>query len=352
MTDLPPDGAGSPDGGSSPERWRLLALPPVPADALPAMLDEALPGLPVDVVVPEERSRDGLRAAVADADLLLGDWSHELVLGTDDLAVAEHLAFVQQPSVGVDGYDVDALADAGVPLANAAGANSVSVAEWCLGATLALVRHLVWADAQVRAGQWPPLEQLTGRGSAELSGRRVGLVGFGAIGAACADRFAALGCPVSYWSRRRRPPEEEHGASYRDLDELVAASEVLVVVVALGEQTRGLLGAELLARLPAGALVVNAARGGIVDEAALAEAIAQERLGGAALDVYETEPLPADSPLRASDRVLLSPHAAGATVQAQERIVRQSTANLRRVIEGEAPVDVVNGVEGPVTRRR
>src|SRR5207302_1286042 len=107
----------------------------------------------------------------------------------------------------------------GVALSNTAGANAVSVAEWCVAAAFAVTRSIVWADQQVRAGEWPQLE-LAQRGSVELAGRRVGIVGLGAIGRACASRFAALGCPVTYWSRRQRSPEESGGAVYADLDDL------------------------------------------------------------------------------------------------------------------------------------
>jgi len=190
-----------------------------------------------------------------------------------------------------------------------------------------------------------------GAGGGELSGRRVGLVGFGAIGAACATRFAALGCPVSYWSRRRRSPADEHGATYRELDDLVAGSDVLVVAVALAPETRGLLDAERLARLPQGAYVVNAARGGIVDQAALLALLDSGQLAGAALDVYDTEPPPADDPVRSHPKVLLSPHAAAVTPQAQLRLLQATLANVEAALDGRPVVNVVNGAE-PVVRRR
>jgi D-3-phosphoglycerate dehydrogenase len=124
-----------------------------------------------------------------------------------------------------------------------------------------------------------------------------------------------------------------------------------VLVIALGAQTRGLVDEQRLALMKPGALLVNGARGEVVDEAALVAALESGHLGGAALDVFSVEPLPADSPLRTAPRVLLSPHMAGSTVQAAMNIVGQATANLTRVLDGEPPVDVVNGVD-PVVRRR
>jgi D-3-phosphoglycerate dehydrogenase len=174
------------------------------------------------------------------------------------------------------------------------------------------------------------------------------VLGFGAIGTETARLFGALGCQVSYWSRRPRP---EAAATYRDLDDLLAGSDILVVAVPLNSGTAGLLGAERLALLPQGAMVINVARGGIVDEAALLAALDEGRLSGAALDVYDTEPPPADHPLRAHEDILLSPHAAGATGQAQLNIVSLVVENIAAAVAGRPVRNVVNGVD-PVIRRR
>jgi D-3-phosphoglycerate dehydrogenase len=326
--------------------WRLTALVPLPAEAVVAFA----PGLDLEITVPEERTPESARAAVADADLVLGDFTGLLRVDARLIAAAPRLAFVQQPTVGVECLDLDALAAAGIPAANTAGANAVSVAEWCVLGALAACRQLAWADSAVRAGAWPQLE-VAERGCVDLAGRRVGIVGFGPIGQAAAVRFAAFGCPVSYWSRTRRAPEHEAGATYASLDEVVATSDVLVVVVALATETRGLLGREQLAALPRGAVVVNAARGGIVDEAALVELLDSGHLAGAALDVYDTEPLAPDSPLRAHERVLLSPHVAGATLQSRIRILESVQSNLRRAVEGLPVENLVTSVD-PVVRRR
>ena len=324
------------------EEWRLAALVPLPAEAVAGFA----PGLPVSVVVPESRTPEGAREAVRDADLLLGDFTGLLRVDADLVAAAPRLAFVQQPTVGVEHIDLAACAAAGVPVANTAGVNAVAVAEWCVLGALAVSRSLLWADAEVRAGRWPQLD-LVHHGCLELSGRNVGIVGYGAIGALVADRFRAFGCAVSYWTRTPRPDDP----AYRELDDLLARSDVLVVVIALGETTRGLLSADRLRLLPQGAIVVNAARGGIVDEAALVTLLDERHLLGAALDVYDAEPLPEGSPLRDHDRVLLSPHVAGATAQARLRIAVAVQENLRRAIAGEPVHDVVNGID-PVVRRR
>jgi len=329
------------------EQWRLVSLLPLPADAVRAFVGD----LPVEIVVPESRDTAGVHAALEQGDLVIGDFSGELRVGATEVAAAPYLAFVQQPSVGVELIDLDACAAAGVVVANCAGANDISVAEWCVGATFDLVRSMTWADGQVRQGEWPQLD-IAERGCSELAGKSVGIVGFGPIGVACARMYDALGCPVSYWSRRRRTSVEENGATYRELDDLMRTSEVLVVVIARGPTTEGLIDAQRIGLLPRGAYVVSAGRGGIVDEDAMLSAINNGSLAGAALDVMDVEPLPLDSPLRGNDRILLSPHVAGATVQGRMRVVQQTVANLRRAVTGEPVVAVCNGLDPLIRRRR
>lgn len=316
--------------------WRLLALPPLPAELLRTLFgdDDRL-----EVVVPAERTQACVEALLPEADLVVGDWSPALRV--------EHpgprVAFVQQPSVGYDGIDTAACAHVGVPVSNTAGANTASVAEWCLAATLAVLRRVPEADAAVRSGAWPQ----TTLGGRELAGRRVGVVGMGPIGRRVATTFSALGCPVRYWSRSRKP---DAPAQWADLDALLVGSDVVVLVIALGPETRGLLDARRLALLAPHAVLVNAARGSVVDEDALVAAVRDRGLR-AALDVFATEPLPDDSPLRALPGVLLSPHAAGSTAESATRILGLATANLRRVLDGEPVRDVVNGAD-PLVRRR
>ncbi|MGS2642064.1 NAD(P)-dependent oxidoreductase [Streptosporangium sp. LJ11] len=318
--------------------WKVLALPPLPEEALRNLLGSL--GDRVAVSVPAARDRESLLAALGGAEIVVGDWSGGLALDAEAVRAAPDLTFVQQPSVGVDGHDLGALAEAGVPLANTAGVSAIGVAEWCLAAALALSRRLLDADAAVRAGRWPQLDL----GPAELYGSRVGIVGFGPIGEAAARMFAAHGCEVSYWTRTPR----EVPYTYRQIGDLVASSHVLVLVVPLTEETRRLIDPSLM---PAGSLLVNAARGQVVDSAALLSALESGHLGGAALDVFDTEPLPQDDPLRGSPRVLLSPHVAGVTPQSTGRLIRCVLDNLEAAIEGRPVANVVNGVDAVVGRR-
>jgi D-3-phosphoglycerate dehydrogenase len=189
------------------------------------------------------------------------------------------------------------------------------------------------ADAAVRAGDWPQ----TSLGGRELAGLRVGIVGMGAIGRRAAALYDALGCTVTYWSRNQHP---DAPVPYSEVDELIASCDVVVLVIALSDQTRGLVDPR---RMKPGALLVNGARGEVVDETGLLEALGSGQVT-AALDVFAVEPLPADSALRSAPGLLLSPHMAGSTQEASMRIITAAKANIARVLDGQDPIDVVNGV--------
>lgn len=321
---------------SDPAPLRLLALPPLP----PELLEQLFGDPRLELVTPPARTQEAVDALLPQVDLVLGDWTPQLKIGDP----GERVVFVQQPSAGVDGIDLEACTRRGAAVANCAGANSTSVAEWCLSATLALLRKTLPADAAVRRGEWPQ----TSLGGRELRGLRIGVVGMGAVGSETARLFQALGCQVTYWSRSQHP---DAPVPYAPLEQLLATSDVLVLVVALGPQTRGLIDATRLATMKPGALLVNGARGEVVVEAALLAALADGSLAGAALDVFAQEPLPADSPLREASNLLLSPHLAGSTVEAAMRIVGQAKANLLRVLDGQPVQDVVNQVDAKITLR-
>lgn len=325
--------------------WRILSLPPIGEDIVRGLFAPLADA--AEVRFPETADRAGLHAALADADIVVGDFTGRLGLDAEAVAAAPHLAFVQMPAVGTDSLDVAALTARDVPVANAAGFNSRGVAEWAVGAAFALCRDLAWADRAMRAGGWPQME-IVARNPKELHAQRVGIVGFGAVGSEAARLFQALGCDVSYWTRSPRP---DASATYRDLDDLVASSDLLVLALPLTDETRGLLGPDRLALLPDGALLVNVARGGIAPDDAVLAALESGRLGGAALDVFDAEPPPGDHPLRSHDRVLLSPHSAGSSAQSQLNLVSMVRDNVAAAVRGRDVQNVINGVNPQVKRR-
>jgi len=232
------------------------------------------------------------------------------------------LRIVVRVGTGLGNVDLAAARERGVQVAGTPGAIVLSVAEHTFALLLALERHLARADAELRRGGWPHAE-FVGR---ELYGRTLGLVGFGLVGREVAWRARAFGMSV----RWDDPPLELVPAGYEwtqraTLEELLPKADVLSLHLPLTRATRGLIGARELAQLRPDAVLVNCARGGLVDERALAAALAEGRLRGAALDVFAAEP-PGESPLLALPNVVLTPHLGGATVEARRRAGLEAAA--------------------------
>ncbi|RVW07027.1 dehydrogenase [Prescottella agglutinans] len=312
-------------------RNRILVLAEDPA--IEAAVRDAVGGSG-SIVRPSSRTAGAVREQLPDVDIVVADWSGRLRLGVEEAALGGHLRLIQQPGVGISFIDVDVWARAGVPVANTPGGNAASVAEWAVAATANLCRSIGWADAEMRSGRWPQASILR-RDARDLGERRVGLVGFGDINRRCAALFQAFGCEVAYTSRR---PDAGSALRHRALEDLLSESDVVVVAVPLTDRTRGLIGARELALLPPEALVVNVARGPVVDEAALAAAIRSRSVAGAALDVFAAEPLDPASELFDLDNVVLSPHIAGGSSTARQRMFRMTGDNVARVCRGETPL--------------
>jgi phosphoglycerate dehydrogenase-like enzyme len=287
--------------------------------------------------VPPAPAPEAVRSAVADADLVLGDKRHKHRLDRAALAAMRRCRLIQQPAVGFDAIDHRAAAELRIPVANAAGYNRDAVADWTLMAMLNLVRQGAYADRGMRDGGWPS-DRMRGR---ELGALTVGIVGLGNVGNAVASRLRAFGSRILFTDV---VPRSAGGATAVPLDQLLAESDVVTVHVPLDRDTRGLIGEAQLRRMRPGTLLLNASRGPVVDEAALVAALDSGHLGGAGLDVYEVEPLAPDSPLRAFDNVFLTPHTGGLTDEAEARVLEVCGANLRRVLDGLEPFNVVNGV--------
>jgi len=277
------------------------------------------------------------------ADIIVGDWSHTIHV---DAAVAERASrcrLIQQPTAGYENIDLAAADQAGIPVANAGPANANAVAEHAVMSIIGCLRHLREAIADAEAGEWEQ-QRWIDKDLSDLEGKTVGILGFGAIGQAIAQRLAGFDCTVLYHRRHRLDPDAEQrlSATHVELDALASRSEVLVLAIPLTPETRGMLSAERLSEMPSGAVLVNVSRGGLVDEDALVAGLEQRRLGGAALDVFATEPLPRGHRFSGLPNVLLTPHIAGMTVNSKRNILINSISNIGRVARGEAPFWVVN----------
>jgi D-3-phosphoglycerate dehydrogenase len=246
-----------------------------------------------------------------------------LIVGVDPVTErvleAGPLRVVVKYGSGTDNIDLAAGARLGVKISSTPGANARSVAELTIALLFALARHVVAHDRAVRAGSWSRL------GAIELAGKRLGVVGYGAVGREVARLAACLGIEVV----AHDPFVESDEVELVGLDDLLASCDAVSLHVPLDDSTRGMIGANALERMRSGALLVNTARGGLVDEEALADALSSGRLGGAALDAFAVEP-PTGSPLLGLENVVLSPHAGAATAEAAQRTALQAVRQLLR----------------------
>lgn len=253
------------------------------------------------------------------------------------------LKLVQVTGAGLDRLDRDALVRFGIPVANVAGGSNGALAEYAVSMASMLLRRFASADAEIKKGNYAAFRtRMLGDNLAGLDGLLVGLIGFGTIGLAVAQAFQRAGCRICYHDPAPRNPAPD--AQAMTLDQLLGAADVVSVHVPLLPETNGLIGERELSLMKPGAVLIQASRGGVVDEAALAASLRSGRLGGAAVDVFSTEPPQADNPLlsldgAAAQRLLLTPHIAGVTRQSWAYLFRSAWENVERVLlRSEAPL--------------
>lgn len=262
-------------------------------------------------------------------------------IDTELLQAMPGLAFVSSVSVGVDHIDVAALTRRGIPVGNTPGVLVDTTADTAFALLLAAARRITEADRFIRDGNWLPENRWSPDFflGADVSGTTLGIVGLGEIGQAMARRAAGFGMEVISWSRSGRAVP---GATSVPLEQLLRRSDFVSVHVALNGDTRGLLDADRIAMMKTGSVLVNTARGGIVDELALARALDSGQLYAAGIDVFESEPLALDSPLLQHPRVVLTPHIGSATTRTRGKMVRLAVANAVAALQGEAMPHCVN----------
>ncbi len=278
----------------------------------------------LEVVDVSSEGREALEEAVRDAEGLIVRSGTQVDGPLLDLA--ERLEVIGRAGVGVDNIDMRAATRRGVAVINAPGGNTSSTAELAFALLLAAARRVAEADRSVREGRWER-KALRGR---QLQGNTLGVIGAGRIGTEVARRAHAFGMQIlaydPYLSAERAADERLERV---ELDELLERADFVTVHVPLTEQTRGMIGVAEIARMKPTAILINAARGGIVDEPALDVALEQRKLGGAALDVYETEPLPDEHPLRGAPNLVMTPHLGAATMEAQREVALEIARRVR-----------------------
>ena len=274
----------------------------------------------------------GLLRALPEADALIV--RNRTQVNADLLAAAPRLKAIGRLGVGLDNIDLDACKVRGIAVCPATGANTLSVAEYVIATALTLMRGAYFSNAAMIAGDWPRGDLGKGR---EIAGRTLGLFGFGGIARAVADRARSLGMSIAAFD----PYLPEFDPAWREVrncpaEELLRIADVLSLHVPLTEETAGLIDADAIATMKRGAVLINTARGGLVDEEALIAALTAGRLGGAALDVFAAEPLTREDGAKFAGvpNLILTPHIAGVTDEANTRVSFLTVENVKWVLSG------------------
>ncbi len=288
------------------------------------------------------RGEDHLKSIIADADFAI---SGQVAVSGNVLRAAEKLKLLHKWGVGVDNFDLAAAAEMGIKVARTTGSNAIPVAETTIGLMLAVLRNIALGHATLQQGDWSAVRQ--GPESFMLSGKSVGIVGLGHVGKALVRLLKGFNCPVSYFKPHRLGEAEEHslGVRYLDLPELMAQSDIVSLHCPLTPQTTGLIDRKALGSMKRTSILVNMARGGIVNETDLVWALQNRIIHAAASDVYEIEPLPVDSPLLKLPNLVTTPHLAAQAADNFSKSVLQMLGNIRRVQNGQ-PVTEADSVIG------
>ncbi|KQW09878.1 MULTISPECIES: 2-hydroxyacid dehydrogenase [Pseudomonas] len=281
-----------------------------------------------------------LRDALPAAHGLLGA---SLKLDAALLDLAPNLQAIASVSVGVDNYDIDYLTERRILLSNTPDVLTETTADTGFALILATARRVVELANLVRAGEW---QQSIGprHFGTDVHGKTLGIIGMGRIGEALAQRgHFGFGMPVLYHSQSPKPAvEQRFGARYCSLDTLLQQADFICLTLPLTAETQGLIDAQAFAQMRPESIFINISRGKVVDEAALIDALRNKQIRGAGLDVFEREPLSADSPLLQMDNVVATPHMGSATCETREAMARCAVDNLLIALAGERPVNLVN----------
>ncbi|WP_210506380.1 phosphoglycerate dehydrogenase [Naasia sp. SYSU D00057] len=318
------------------------------------LIAEELSPATVDALGPdfEIRNVDGtdrpaLLAALADASAVLVRSATKV--DAEAIAAAPNLKVVARAGVGLDNVDIPAATAAGVMVVNAPTSNVVSAAELAIGHLLALARHIPDANSSLKAGEWKR-SRYTG---VELYEKTIGIVGLGRIGTLVAQRLAGFGATLVAYDPYVTPTRAQQlGVQLLSLEDLVAQSDFITIHIPKTPETTGLIDSEMFAKAKPELRIVNASRGGIIDETALYEALAAKRIAGAGIDVFVSEP-PTGSPLLGLDNIVVTPHLGASTDEAQEKAGISVAKSVRLALSGELVPDAVNvagGVIDPYVR--
>lgn len=283
-------------------------------------------------------AKQDLLAALADAEGLLG--SAIMSIDAEVIAAAPRLRVISNFGVGFDNVDLAAATARGILVCNTPGVLSDAVADLTLGLIISLARRLPEAERFLSEGSWGS-GRMVDLG-VDLKGKTLGIVGLGRIGRAVAKRAHAFDMEIVFHDQFRDPPPDSSFCRYLELDALLRESDFVTLHVNLSGETRHLIDARALALMKPEAYLINTSRGPVIDQPALVEALQAGRIAGAALDVFEREPLPADDPLVTLPKVIALPHIGSATRETRAAMLNLAIDNLLAVLRGDVPACVVN----------
>ncbi|WP_171054168.1 NAD(P)-dependent oxidoreductase [Arenibacterium halophilum] len=268
----------------------------------------------------------------------------------EDVVGANRLRALIRHGVGLDFIPVETASANGIAVTNTPGTNEQSVAEQVFGMVLGLRRDILRNDTQVRAGAWDGC-RARALDRRDLHGATLGLIGFGSIGRAVA-RIAHFGFGMTVVATKRSQSDGPEWVRLCPLDDVLSTADILVLACPLTPETRSLISREALAKMQPDSILVNIARGPVVDEAALADALRDGVIGGACLDVFTTQPLPPESPLRSAPNTVLSPHVAGVTADSMRRMSQVAVDDALRILSAEQPRHLCNAQAWPEIAKR
>jgi D-3-phosphoglycerate dehydrogenase len=258
------------------------------------------------------------------------------------LSLAPHLKAVGRAGVGVDNVDIPAASQMGIAVFNAPGGNTTAAAEMTMALLISVARKIPAAEASLRSGNW---DRAAFKG-VELRGKTLGLIGAGRIGGEVGIRCRAFEMDVIAYDPYLSPTRaDELGIEMVGFEEVIGRGDFISIHVPLTDETKGIIGPDALNQMRPTTFVVNASRGGVVDEAALAKALHNGEIAGAALDVYESEPLPVDSPLRDAPNLVLTPHLGASTAEAQVGVATEVAHKIRLLLETGNRADAINALD-------
>lgn len=317
---------------------KLVNFTPLPGEFLKGVLQNAgVADLELADVhrQPEER----IMEAVSEADVLLGDYTFLTPITRNVVRTARKARLIQQPSVGYNNIDLSACREAGLKVANIPGANDVAVAEHTIMMALTLLKLVMKLHRETLSANWLRENGMLGVAIPELMGKTYGLIGMGRTGKAVAERLVPFGVKLLYYDIKKLTAEEEtrYKASYADLDEILKTADIISLHLPLTPETANLIGQKELEQMKPSAILINVARGELVDEEALARALREKKIAAAGIDVFRVEPVTSDNPLLGLENILLTPHVAGVTTEATGRIFTLTIANVVKVLKGGEP---------------